>query len=100
MKCSSLHSGNVVLVGDAGHSMFPALGQGCNSAIESASALVELLDRHGGDNLEQALEAYTNMRLPEVSAAADLSAKVRQQSHIFQIWSADASHYVSPIASL
>jgi len=75
IKCSSLHSGAVVLVGDAGHSMFPALGQGCNSAIESAIALTDCLERSGG-HLEQALPAYTNSRLDETSAAADLSAKV------------------------
>lgn len=75
VKCSKLYSDRVVLVGDAGHSMFPALGQGCNSAIESAAALVESIRR--ADSMEAALEAYSDDRLPETSAAADMSAMVR-----------------------
>eukprot|EP00873_Tetraselmis_striata_P034258 jgi/Tetstr1/454522/TSEL_041420.t1 len=74
VKCSKLYSDRVVLVGDAGHSMFPALGQGCNSAIESAAALVESIRR--ADSVEAALEAYSDDRLPETSAAADMSAMV------------------------
>mmetsp|Transcript_4575 Transcript_4575/g.11086 ORF Transcript_4575/g.11086 Transcript_4575/m.11086 type:complete len:546 (-) Transcript_4575:53-1690(-) len=75
VKCSTLSSGRVVLIGDAGHSMFPALGQGCNSAIESAAALKESLEAANGD-IESAVRRFSNERLPEVSAAADLSAKV------------------------
>jgi len=28
----------VVLMGDAGHGMWPTLGQGCNAALESVSS--------------------------------------------------------------
>jgi len=75
VKCSSLYSNNVALVGDAGHSMYPALGQGCNSAIESAAVLAQELRNSAGD-LQKALSTYSESRLPEVSAAADLSAEV------------------------
>lgn len=74
VKCSRLYSDRVVLVGDAGHSMFPALGQGCNSAIESAAVLVDAI--RGSRSIETALEAYSGERLPETAAAADMSAMV------------------------
>lgn len=36
-------SRNVVLVGDAGHSVYPALGQGANAALEGAATLAAVL---------------------------------------------------------
>ena len=39
--CSKLHGPNTVILGDAGHGVTPALGQGCNSALESAVILSE-----------------------------------------------------------
>lgn len=34
----------VILVGDSGHGMWPALGQGCNTALESVSVLVDAIE--------------------------------------------------------
>lgn len=40
--CSKLHGPNTVILGDAAHGVTPALGQGCNSALESAVILSEV----------------------------------------------------------
>ena len=41
--CSKLHGPNTVILGDAAHGVTPALGQGCNAALESAVTLSEVL---------------------------------------------------------
>jgi len=38
----------VVLVGDAGHGMWPSLGQGCNVALESVSVLADAIEAVDG----------------------------------------------------
>ena len=38
-RCSRLHSGKVAVVGDAGHSMPPTLGQGLNAGLEDCAVL-------------------------------------------------------------
>lgn len=48
VKCSRLHGDRVVLVGDAGHSMLPSLGLGCNTALESAVVLGRALKGERG----------------------------------------------------
>lgn len=42
-RCTKLASGKAVLVGDAGHSVYPALGQGANSALQAAAVLADTL---------------------------------------------------------
>ena len=42
-RCSKLASRRVALIGDAGHSVYPALGQGANAALEGARALADTL---------------------------------------------------------
>lgn len=42
-RCSKLHSRRAVLVGDAAHSVYPALGQGANAALEGAAVLARVL---------------------------------------------------------
>ena len=39
----------VALVGDAGHTMTPILGQGCNSGLEDARLLVNALTQTPND---------------------------------------------------
>mmetsp|Transcript_33205 Transcript_33205/g.71740 ORF Transcript_33205/g.71740 Transcript_33205/m.71740 type:complete len:536 (+) Transcript_33205:145-1752(+) len=38
----------VILVGDAGHGMWPSLGQGCNAALESVSVLADAIEAVDG----------------------------------------------------
>ena len=71
--CNTLHTGDRgVLVGDAGHSVWPSLGQGCNLALESCRVLAEKLAQHNGD-LAMALSAYTAERKPDTDAAGRMS---------------------------
>ncbi len=63
---------NVVLIGDAAHSVWASLGQGCNVALESCRVLADILATHN-NNLEMALPAYTKARKPDTDAIARLS---------------------------
>ncbi|MEU4511049.1 FAD-dependent monooxygenase [Nonomuraea wenchangensis] len=56
------HSGSVVLVGDAAHSMLHHQGQGANSAILDAGALADALREAG--SVKEALASYQAARKP------------------------------------
>ncbi|GBF90974.1 hypothetical protein Rsub_03829 [Raphidocelis subcapitata] len=71
IACSALHGPRAVLVGDAGHAMTSALGQGCNTALESASVLASQLDATAGD-LDKLPAAFTAARLPDAAAVQKL----------------------------
>lgn len=71
--CSALNAGDsVVLVGDAAHSVWASLGQGCNVALESCRILAEILAAHNG-NLKTALPAYNLARKPDTDAIGRMS---------------------------
>lgn len=71
--CSRLEVNNcVVLIGDAAHSVWPSLGQGCNVALESCRIFAEVLTQEKGD-LSLALPIFTKTRKPDVDAVAQLS---------------------------
>ena len=73
VRCNRYHyEDNALLLGDAAHAVSPALGQGCNSALEDVSILNELLDRYA-DDLSQVLTQFTAHRLPDALAVAELS---------------------------
>ncbi|KAL1515157.1 hypothetical protein AB1Y20_004218 [Prymnesium parvum] len=72
VRCNTYHFGRAVLVGDAAHSTGGASGQGCNSALQDAAALADLLVASGGE-VAAALERYSYERLPEGHALLDLS---------------------------
>lgn len=75
VKCSAFDAaGNVVLVGDSAHSVFPIQGLGCNTALESCRILSDVLIEHDGD-LELALPAFTAARKPQTDAAAAMSRR-------------------------
>jgi 2-polyprenyl-6-methoxyphenol hydroxylase-like FAD-dependent oxidoreductase len=60
----NFRSGCVALLGDAAHAMAPNLGQGANSALVDAVALVEELSAH--PDIGIALDAYDARRRPAV----------------------------------
>jgi salicylate hydroxylase len=64
--------GSVTLLGDAAHPVVPALGQGANMAFEDAYELAECLS--SAPNIEAALNAYENSRIPRTSVIYDRSA--------------------------
>lgn len=58
----SWHTGSVVLMGDAAHSMLHHQGQGANSAIEDAGALADALAQAG--SVKEALALFQATRKP------------------------------------
>ena len=60
-----------MLLGDAGHTFTPILGQGCNSGLEDALIFSQILQNHS--NLDAALPAYTKARLPDIKALTELN---------------------------
>lgn len=66
------HSGahdamQVLLLGDAAHTMSPVLGQGLNSGLEDVAVFAQCLEQHQGD-VDAALPAYNVQRLPDIQA--------------------------------
>ena len=72
-QCRYYHDlqGQVVLIGDAAHSMFSFLGQGCTAAIKDAVVLDSLLRQHG-DQLSLVLPQFSAQQVEEGHAASDL----------------------------
>ncbi|KAK9820281.1 hypothetical protein WJX72_008573 [[Myrmecia] bisecta] len=79
VRCSQLHGPATVLIGDAGHGVTPAMGQGAVSALESTVVFAQVLDECNG-NIQRAVELFTQRRLPEVHALfeMDRTANPRQ----------------------
>lgn len=73
-RCSQLCGPHVVLVGDAGHSMWPTLGQGVNAALEDVQVLQDVLLHSGGDLLAVP-QLYNDRRHKDVLAVVDLTEK-------------------------
>ncbi len=73
VRCNRFHyNDSALLIGDAAHAVSPALGQGCNSALEDVSILNGLLDEYT-DDLSQVLTQFTARRLPDALAVVELS---------------------------
>ncbi|MEM9924535.1 MAG: NAD(P)/FAD-dependent oxidoreductase [Cyanobacteria bacterium P01_D01_bin.50] len=73
VRCDRMHVGDsILLVGDAVHAVSPSIGQGCNASLQDVQVFDQCLNRHQ-DKWEQALEAFTAQRLPDVHALRDLS---------------------------
>ncbi len=74
--CSHYHyEDSVLLIGDAAHAMSPSLGQGCNSAMEDAAIVDELLNEYS-DNLAMAIAKFTERRKCDAHAVVELSDNV------------------------
>lgn len=71
--------GRVVLLGDAAHPVVPSLGQGANMAFEDAYELAGCLAANS--NIETALKAYENSRIPRTAVIYDRSATVGYRSY-------------------
>jgi 2-polyprenyl-6-methoxyphenol hydroxylase-like FAD-dependent oxidoreductase len=71
---SQLAFGRVVLLGDAGHATTPNLGQGACQAIEDAVLLPKFLDQAA--TVEQALQAFSDARLPRTKKIIERSLMV------------------------
>eukprot|EP00892_Ulva_mutabilis_P004316 jgi/Ulvmu1/2256/UM013_0103.1 len=67
LKTNKLGVGRAVLVGDAGHSMSPHLGMGCNTALMDGPALAAAVTAVDGD-VARVSAAFTAARLPTVAA--------------------------------
>lgn len=57
----------VVLLGDAAHTMSPVGGQGLNSGLEDVAVFAQCLEQHQG-KVDSALLAYNLARLPDIQA--------------------------------
>ncbi|CAB9520974.1 Kynurenine 3-monooxygenase [Seminavis robusta] len=75
-------SGRVALIGDAAHAMTPAIGEGCNCALESAVSLKELIVAKQKeqqpltvDDLTEAFREYGSKRPAEVMPIQAKSAE-------------------------
>lgn len=73
VRCDRFHEGDSIgIIGDAAHAVSPAIGQGCNSALEDVSILTRLLDRYH-DDWSQALPQFSQKRVPDAHALRELS---------------------------
>lgn len=71
--------GRVTLLGDAAHPVVPSLGQGANMAFEDADELATCLAT--ASNIEAALKAYENSRIPRTAIIYERSATVGYRSY-------------------
>lgn len=73
VKCDRFHHGDRVLIlGDAAHAVSPSIGQGCNSALQDAGLVNELLDQYQ-DDWQQMLPHFSQRRVAEAHALRELS---------------------------
>jgi kynurenine 3-monooxygenase len=73
IQCSPWnHKGEVVLLGDAAHSMTPFFGQGMNSSFEDCRILSEYITRSEGD-FEKAFTAFSTERKKDTDAICQMS---------------------------
>ncbi|HMU40682.1 MAG TPA: FAD-dependent monooxygenase [Pseudomonadota bacterium] len=67
VTCKTLHHRNVVLLGDAAHTLHFSIGSGTKAALDDAASLAHALFKHAG-NVAQALSVYEADRRPAIDA--------------------------------
>ncbi|HJZ11301.1 MAG TPA: NAD(P)/FAD-dependent oxidoreductase, partial [Acidobacteriota bacterium] len=73
VRCKPHHySDKVILIGDAAHAVVPFYGQGMNASFEDCFALNRCLDDIK-DNIELAFREYSDTRIENTNAIADLA---------------------------
>jgi kynurenine 3-monooxygenase len=73
IRCNRYHYGdNVLILGDAAHSVSPSLGQGCNAALEDVAIVDNLLDEYA-DDWAAAIAQFTVRRQADAHALVELS---------------------------
>jgi kynurenine 3-monooxygenase len=73
VRCDRFHEGDsVLLIGDAAHAVSPAIGQGCNAALEDVLVFERLLEQYE-DDWALALPAFSEQRVPDAHALRELS---------------------------
>jgi len=78
IKCSTLAPTNwIALIGDAAHAVAPYTGEGVNSALESASVLVEVLSRTN-DNNNNTCTDFDHVRREDVHALNEFALRNRK----------------------
>eukprot|EP00210_Caulerpa_lentillifera_P004352 g4150.t1 len=77
IEVSSLVGPNVALIGDAAHAVGPAIGYGCNMAIQDSEALYNALEIANG-SIEEALKRYNDLRFEQIRHI-QLMAEVRNR---------------------
>jgi salicylate hydroxylase len=77
--------GRITLLGDSAHAMLPYLGQGAAMAIEDACVLSASITRHA-DDLDKALLAYEQVRMPRARAAVLGSRDRARENHLASSW--------------
>jgi kynurenine 3-monooxygenase len=66
---------NVALLGDSAHGIVPFYGQGMNSGFEDCRIMDELIDKHEGNNWDKILQEYSDIRVENGQAIADLAVR-------------------------
>ncbi|KAK9868057.1 hypothetical protein WJX84_006721 [Apatococcus fuscideae] len=71
VKCTRIYGHRTALVGDAAHAVTSVLGQGCNTALSTCTALDKAMaasNLDDPDKIDDALDHYNSVWLPEAHA--------------------------------
>lgn len=84
----------VVLMGDAAHTMTPILGQGLNCGHEDVAVFSQIMEQHQGI-VDTALPAYNTARWPDVEALLNINELVANKGYSLdpQVYAAARIHW-------